>query len=511
MAQAKDLSFVRNEEAPSLPPPSTYVGLNGWLLTNLVPSWWVALLAGLFLLLVFDTLWDFINWAAFDAVFTAENREGCIAPLNEGQPLGACWAYAKAKFGQWIYGFYPVAMRWRPNIVFVMFVALLVPLLIPRAPGKKLNAVLFFVLFPVLSFYVLYGTPLPYAAVGFIVDLCGALLAFVASIIAVIGYALDSVLGIIAESTVFTTLFSSLAYPFSAVSDGIERATSAISEPPLRPWGFWVDYVISTILILGLAAWRGFKRQMDVVRPLVTGLIIAVALALLIAALGLPRGLPVVETGQWGGLLVTLVVAITGIVASLPIGILLALGRRSSMPAIRLLSITFIEMVRGVPLITVLFMASVMLPLFLPSGVNFDKLLRALVGVALFSSAYMAEVVRGGLQAIPKGQYEAARALGLPYWKMMALIVLPQALRIVIPGIVNTFIGLFKDTTLVSIVGLFDLLGIIQAGFADQKWVSPMTAPTGYMGAAFIFFIFCFAMSRYSMYMERRLATGYRR
>jgi general L-amino acid transport system permease protein len=218
-----------------------------------------------------------------------------------------------------------------------------------------------------------------------------------------------------------------------------------------------------------------------------------------------------VETAQWGGLLVTLVVAVTGIVVSLPLGVLLALGRRSTMPAVRLLSITFIETVRGVPLITVLFMASVMLPLFLPAGVNFDKLLRALVGVALFSSAYMAEVVRGGLQAIPKGQYEAARALGLSYWKMMVLIVLPQALKIVIPGIVNSFISLFKDTVLVSIVGIFDLLGIVQAGFTDQRWVSPMTAPTGYFGAAMIFFVFCFAMSRYSMYLERRLARGYRR
>ena len=237
----------------------------------------------------------------------------------------------------------------------------------------------------------------------------------------------------------------------------------------------------------------------------------AAALAVFIWSSGIDEGLPVVETQQWGGLLVTMVVAVTGIVASLPIGIVLALGRRSRMPAIRLICITFIEMVRGVPLITVLFMASVMLPLFLPEGTNFDKLLRALVGVALFSAAYMAEVVRGGLQAIAKGQYEAARALGLNYWKMMVLVVLPQALKIVIPGIVNTFIGLFKDTTLVSIVGLFDLLGIVQAGFADQKWVSPVTAPTGYFGAALIFFIFCFAMSRYSMYMERRLATGYRR
>ena len=173
--------------------------------------------------------------------------------------------------------------------------------------------------------------------------------------------------------------------------------------------------------------------------------------------------LPIVETPVWGGLLVTLVIAVTGIVASLPLGVLLALGRRSQMPIIRLVSVIFIEFWRGVPLITVLFMSSVMLPLFLPEGVVFDKLLRVLIGVTLFSAAYMAEVVRGGLQAIPKGQYEGAMALGLRFWQMMGLIILPQALKLVIPGIVNTFIGLFKDTTLVLIVGMYDLLGQIQS------------------------------------------------
>ena len=220
-------------------------------------------------------------------------------------------------------------------------------------------------------------------------------------------------------------------------------------------------------------------------------------------------GLPAVRTALWGGLFLTLVIAGVGIVASLPIGILLALGRRSEMPVVRMLCIGFIELVRAVPLITVLFMASVMLPLFLPPGVNFDKLLRALVGVALFSSAYMAEVVRGGLQAIPKGQYEAAKALGLSYWKTMGLIALPQALKIVIPGIVNTFIGLFKDTTLVLIIGLFDLLGIVQAALTDAAWLG--FALEGYVFAAFGFWIFCFAMSRYSMRLERRLGTGQRR
>ncbi|WP_353562388.1 amino acid ABC transporter permease [Pyruvatibacter sp. HU-CL02332] len=221
-------------------------------------------------------------------------------------------------------------------------------------------------------------------------------------------------------------------------------------------------------------------------------------------------GLVEVETSFWGGMLVTLVVAITGIVASLPLGILLALGRRSEMPIIRMLCIGFIEIWRGVPLITVLFMASVMLPLFLPEGVTFDKLLRCLVAVALFSSAYMAEVVRGGLQAVPRGQYEGAQALGLNYWKMMVFVILPQALKTVIPGIVNSFIALFKDTTLVLIIGLFDFLGIIQLNFTDPEWSTPQTAITGYVFAAMIYFVICSGMSQYSRYMERRLDTGHR-
>ena len=215
-----------------------------------------------------------------------------------------------------------------------------------------------------------------------------------------------------------------------------------------------------------------------------------------------------VETSFWGGMMVTLIVAITGMVAALPFGILLALGRRSSMPLVRYLCIGFIELWRGVPLITVLFIASVMLPLFLPEGMNFDKLLRCLVGVAMFSAAYMAEVVRSGLQSISKGQYETATALGLGYWKSMILIILPQALKRVIPGIVNTFIGLFKDTTLVLIIGLYDFLGVVQAGFSDANWAAPQVRFTGYAFAALVYWVLCFAMSRYSLFIEKKLATG---
>ncbi len=215
-------------------------------------------------------------------------------------------------------------------------------------------------------------------------------------------------------------------------------------------------------------------------------------------------GLAGVTTALWGGILVTIVVATVGIVVSLPLGILLALGRRSDIPVVRLFTVTFIEFVRGVPLITILFMASVMLPLFVPERLSPDKLVRALVGVALFASAYMAEVVRGGLAAIPRGQYEAAQALGLPHWRMMALVVLPQALRVTLPNIVNTFIGLFKDTTLVFVVGIFDFLRTIEAARADPHWTTPVTSVSGYAFAALFYFVCCYGMSRYARNVETR-------
>jgi general L-amino acid transport system permease protein len=225
-----------------------------------------------------------------------------------------------------------------------------------------------------------------------------------------------------------------------------------------------------------------------------------------IAVMGLEHGgLPIVDTRVWGGLLITLVVSVTGIVTSMPVGIALALGRRSTIPLIRIFSIAFIEFWRGVPLITVLFFATYMLPLFVPAGFTIDGLVRVLIGIALFAGAYNAEVIRGGLQAIPRGQGEAANALGLSWWKTTALIVMPQALRHVIPGLVNSFIALFKDTSLVSIVALFDLLGQLRASFADPVWATPTTLFTGFAFTGLIYFTFCFAMSRYSQFVEYRL------
>ena len=379
--------FVRSEMLKAEAPPTSTTGFGHWLRQNLFATPKDTALTIIALLVLAWLLPDAINWLFIQAVWSGTDRTVCATTEQLGgiQPAGwsgACWAFIQSRFSMFIFGRYPMEERWRPILVGVMFIALLVPLLVPKVPRKGLNALLLFIVFPIVSFYLLLGG-------------------------------------------VF--------------------------------------------------------------------------------------GLPHVETANWGGLMVTLILSFVGIAVSLPAGILLALGRRSKMPVIKTLCVIFIEVIRGVPLITVLFMASVMLPLFLPNGVNFDKFLRALVGVSIFAAAYMAEVIRGGLQAIPKGQYEGADSLGLSYWQKMRLIILPQAIKLVIPGIVNTFIGMFKDTSLVMIIGMFDLLGIINQSFSDATWASAVTPVTGLIFAGFIYWLFCFGMSRYSAFMERHLDTGHKR
>jgi len=215
-------------------------------------------------------------------------------------------------------------------------------------------------------------------------------------------------------------------------------------------------------------------------------------------------GLRYVENERWGGLVVTLLLATFGIAFAFPVAILAALGRRSDMPAIRAICVGYIELIRGVPLVSLLFMASVMFPLFLPQGFTIDKLLRAQVAIILFAGAYLAEVIRGGLQAIPKGQYEAADALGLRYWQKTRLIILPQALRLVIPPMVNTFIGLFKDTSLVVIIGLFDLLNAVKIGLQEPAWRG--FSVEAYISVSVLYFAFCYAMSKYSQNVEAEFA-----
>ena len=497
MTTTFDLAYVRKEEEPVLPPPRGRVSGIQAVYANLFSSIANIVLTVIGLALVILVVPPVIRWAFIDAVWTGENRDACISP-----EAGACWAFVKAKFAQFMYGRYPIEERWRVDLTAVLLIVGLVPMAIPRVPFKRENAFYLLAVFPLIALILLTGGDFNISAGAF-------------RFVAALGCFAVGLTALFVASEPPAAAMRALAA--AAAGLGILVLIAALAVGRLGSVAFGLSIFELTVYVLALIALLAGVAAIAVgsgnggARTLFPVGIAVGVVVLLLLILRTDFELRWVETPLWGGLLITLVVAIVGIVGSMPLGVLLALGRRSKLPVVRFVSIAFIEFVRGVPLITVLFMASVMLPLFLPPGVNFDKLLRALIGVTLFSAAYMAEVVRGGLQAIPRGQYEAASALGMGYWASMRLIILPQALKIVIPGIVNSFISLFKDTSLVLIIGIFDLLGIVQVNFTDPNWASPNTPATGYVFAAAVFWLFCFSMSRYSIYTERRLDTGYRR
>lgn len=448
-------AFVRREALEQQPAPASVAGPWAWIRANLFSGPINTLMTLVCVYIVVTTVPELVRFYLLDAVWTGAGRDACLAD-KIGRPVGACWAYVLDRYQYFTYGSYPVSQRWRVNIVFAMFAIGIVWLLWERAPQKKIGAFFFFVLLPIAAYVLLLG--------GANAE------AFLRTLIII--------------TIVLMALFLVLSF-----------------APGLAE--FWIGPAFLAVE-RSLPPWKRFQGQKMLI---LLALVVFGVMAMLAQSAGLPR----VDTGLWGGIMVTLLIAAVGIVFSLPLGVVLALGRRSRLPIIQLLSVIFIEFVRGVPLITVLFMANTMLPLFVPQEYSPDRLLRPLVGVALFAAAYMAEVIRGGLQAIPKGQYEGAMSLGLGYWHMMRLIILPQALRIVIPGIVNTFIGLFKDTTLVAIVGIFDFLRTIEATLVDPTWATPTTRATGYAFAAIFYFLCCWGMSRYSISVEQRLAAGQKR
>jgi len=493
-------SFVRQELVPERAAPIKTTGFIGFLRTRLFNSPTNILLTLASLLLLWFTVVPAIRFLLVDAVWRGADRSACLE--SAGHAVGACWPYVQAKFIQFIYGFYPQAERWRVNLTFMLAALLLLPLLIPRLPAKGVNAGLFFVAFPVIAFFLLHGGGLGGFGISWLASLlsgftdsmdeAGRKLTSAGEATEVVGPILVWLGKLV---VLLSTAVSFLLWPLTWLRDQIQASSRPV----------WTD-VAATAMIVSVLVFVFNGGIRDGWRSLVASLAVFAGIGAVIAMLGLDHGgLPVVDTRLWGGLLVTLVVSVTGIVTSMPVGIALALGRRSTIPLIRIFSVAFIEFWRGVPLITVLFFATYMLPLFLPGNFTVDGLVRVLIGIALFAGAYNAEVVRGGLLAIPRGQGEAASALGLSYWKTTALIVMPQALRHVIPGLVNSFIALFKDTSLVSIVALFDLLGQLRASFADPVWSTPTTLFTGFAFAGMIYFVFCFGMSRYSLFVEHRL------
>ncbi|MFP4125096.1 MAG: amino acid ABC transporter permease [Alphaproteobacteria bacterium] len=437
------------EPKPARPAPVGTGGVVGWMRENLFssPANTVLTLVGAYIAYVVVT--SVLEWAVFNAVWEAENRRACLDAVGR---TGACWPGVFVWFDNLIYGVYPKDQVWRINLGFLILVAWLVPLWLERVRSKLAIGLTAVLIYPFLASYFFLG-----GEKGII---WSALIA----------------LGLAGFVWVWATTLVERRTGRTLGELVLARADAGEADPRHQ----------RRVLLYAAAA----------------GWLAAYALVWL-------WDLPFVGTNAWGGLFLTLVISGIGITFSLPAGVLLALGRRSHLPVIRLICTTFIELFRSVPLITILFMFTTMLPLFLPVGVEVNQLVRAIVAVCLFASAYMAEVVRGGLQAIPRGQYEAAAAMGLGYWQATRLIIMPQALKIMIPTIVSTFIGFFKDTTLVSIIGLFDLLNMARAIGEDANWLGLFIEP--FFVVTLIYFAFCFAMSQYSINLERRLDTGQRR
>ena len=451
-------SFVRKSIVNEQPPPLTQVGITGWLWRNLFSSMSnfssisSSILSTLMILLTIwllyfcgGLIYSFIDFAILSAVFTDPDgikRKVC-ATVKQGGELPADWYGAC----------WPFIFAKKKFLIY------------GRIPTEELwRANLVYATLVIGMGYVMWEKGKGRKWVG----LCMLTVFPVVSLILLTGANFD----------INTSLF------------------------------IWTGILFIISYILGFLSARNYLgeilEQFSILFNFIS--IILFSFFILLILFAFDYGLAPIDTLDWGGLLLTLLIAITGIVASLPFGVLLALGRRSDMPIARLLCTMFIEFWRGIPLITVLFAASVLIPLFLPSGADVDKLLRAVIGIILFSSAYMAEVIRGGLQAIPRGQYESASAVGLSYSQSMRFIILPQALTHVLPGIVNTFIGLFKDTTLVSIIGIFEVMGILRSASQDANWGSHVQHSTSYLVAATVFFIFCFGMSRYSIFIENKLS-----
>ena len=431
---------------PDLPPPPNTTGVSGWLRYNLFNGVFNSVLTILSIIAILFLVKAFYEWAFVNAIWEASSRDECRISSTE---IGTCWAGVNVWFTRFIYGRYADAEIWRINLAFIIFIIWMAPLWLPKITSKIFIGLSAVLIYPFLAGYMFLG-----GERGWFMEV-------------MVAFSLTCFLFVLIHSLL--CLMTGL---------GLYR---------------WV------VKVSGFSE----KNEHQHKYPVIGFTLLTVAI---VAYLINDITFKYMSNNLWGGLFLTLVISGIAIASALPAGIILALGRRSKMAVIRVLCVAFIELFRSVPLITILFMATTMFPLFLPGGMVINKLASAIVAVCLFAAAYMAEVVRGGLQAIPKGQYEAAEAVGLTYWQATVLIVMPQALKFMIPNIVGNFMGLLKDTTLVSIIGLYDLLGMINAVSHDPKWIGLHHEPL--FTAAVLFFIGCFAMSKYSQHLERSLGAG---
>lgn len=472
---AETVSFVRDTMLPPAPPPALQTGAVKWLRENLFAGPFNTALTLVGIVLIYLVVQQFLPWflhSVWDATSLADCRAKIEARWGAGVE-GACWAVIRERWPQFLYGFYPAELYWRPVLAFGLLLICLGPVLFMQSRR---------------------------AATVFICAVAAL------TLLALLALGQQNVLAVVVLATLVAVQF---------VAPGRLLLLSLL-YPAVGFWLLWGGTIwLPVVAVLGFVlGWLALQ----LIQP-AAGSIVALAAAVLVPVLwwlfaagplaaelqrALPLGIEAVRSERFGGFVLALTIGVTGIAFSLPMGIVLALGRRSDMFLVKTLCVGFIEFIRGVPLITLLFVASLLLNYFLPPGTNFDIILRVIIMVTIFSAAYIAEVIRGGLAALPRGQYEAADALGLDYWKAQRLIIMPQALKISIPGIVSSFIGLFKDTTLVIFVGLLDpLKGITDAVRASIEWKGVYWEP--YIFVGLIFWIICFSMSRYSMYLERLL------
>jgi general L-amino acid transport system permease protein len=431
------IAFHRDALLPPQTPPASEIGVLGWLRANLfsnIPNSILTIVSALVIFYLVSHIWPFFAHSVWNAESYAQCRQIVAATWGEGAS-GACLAVIRERWQQFMFGFYPADLYWRPTLACVLMFVALAPVLFSGLPRKMLW---FSIAFPGVAFWLLWGGSL-FVPIAIYLGFAAAYLAWWAT----------------------WRYGSALLAPLAGVA-------------ALLVWWLFIAGPLG----------RGLGQAIDLLT------------------------LTPVTSKQFGGFMLSVTIGVTGIAFSLPLGVLLALGRRSDLFLVKTICVGFIEFIRGVPLIALLLVASFLLNIFLPPGTNFDIILRVIIMVTLFSAAYIAEVIRGGLAALPRGQYEGADAMGLNYWQSMRLVILPQAMKISIPGIVNTFIGLFKDTTLVAIIGLLDPVGLISAIRANASWNGMVWELYGFV--AFLFFICCFGMSKYSQHLERRLRTDRR-
>ena len=440
------MAIIKAVKTPAIKPPLSETSVIGWIQKNLFSSVLNSLLTIVTLFIIYTAVKGFAVWGVVDAIWVADNRRECFN-IN---PDGACWAGIFAWVDNIFYGRYPREELWRVNLGIFFLFTWMIPLWLPRVKAKITIGLTTVFLYPFLAGYLFSG-----GDKGIFMQIM-----FTAAIVCLAANTIHAIIAV----------FTGRSLPEFVFSLSGKKKVSEKSQRNI----FLGILALSFVLI--------YVWQMN-------------------------WNLEGVTWTKWGGLFLTLVVSGIGIASALPGGILLALGRRSNLPVARVLSTSFIELFRSVPLITVLFMATTMFPLFMPEGFVLNKLVQVIIAVCLFNACYMAETVRGGLQTIPKGQFEGAHTIGLGYWQTMGLIIMPQALKQMIPNIVGNFISLLKDTTLLSIIGLFDVLTMLRSIGKDRTWLGLHLEPLVF--GAMLFFLICFAMSKYSRHLEEKLSTSH--